>query len=195
MSKTYITFDDESALLDGLPSGVTFEDGGIVPLFSVIGSSMPEGAREATPDEMEDFYLRNLNTLKESLRADINKERNSRVDSGVEFPPESGDLYDSDETSQKNITGAVTMYSIAVQAGKGDEYVQPWIKLNGNVIELDGQGVVGLGVTLGRHVGKHRVEAAGFKKQLEGATDIDSANAIFEAYKATAEDEDEAVEA
>lgn len=50
MSKTYIVFENENVIEEGLPKGVAFVTSGI---FSVSGNEViPEGAREATAEEM-----------------------------------------------------------------------------------------------------------------------------------------------
>ena len=53
MSKVFIKFDDEESLESGLPAGVTHEIDGDA-LYSISeGAELPEGAREAEPEEYE----------------------------------------------------------------------------------------------------------------------------------------------
>lgn len=124
-----------------------------------------------------DFALK-----KQQARTEINRIRDVRIYAGVEYPPESGVMFDSDELAQKNINGAVTMSILATAASQPFE--QPWIAKNNTVITLDAAGVAGLGVTLGKHVGKHRLEANTYKTQLDAATDMESVQAVVGNYMA-----------
>lgn len=125
-----------------------------------------------------------LIAYKADQRAAINTARDAKINAGVEFPADSGFVYDSDETSQKNINGAVTMFTVATSMGTGDQFVQSWIRQDNTVAELDGPAVVGLGVMIGQHVGFHRIQANEYKGQLEAAATTDEVDAVLAAYEA-----------
>ena len=131
-----------------------------------------------TPEQLAaDFSIK-----KQHARTEINSIRDSRIYGGVEFPPDSGVMFDSDELAQKNINGAVTMSILA--AASGQQFEQPWIAKDNSVVTLDAAGVTGLGVALGRHAGKHRLEANAAKSALDAATDAVSVQAVIDAYMA-----------
>lgn len=119
---------------------------------------------------------------KAKKRDEINSIRDARIYIGVEFPPDSGVIFDSDELAQKNINGAVAMSMLATLANQPFE--QQWITKNNTVVTLDAAGVAGLGVTLGKHIGKHLLVANAYKTQLNDAIDKAVVDSIVEAYAA-----------
>jgi len=85
-----------------------------------------------------------------------------------------GAVFDSDETSVRRITGAVTLAMIAQSTG--EPYSETWILADNSTMQLDAQGVIGLGVAMGAHVkalfarsvaARIEVEAATTKAQLD----------------------------
>ena len=144
-----------------------------------IGVELPAGSSLEKPQSVIDAEFVQY---KQTARDAINRIRDSRIYAGVEFPPDSGVMFDSDELAQKNINGAVTMSILA--AASGQQFEQPWIAKDNSVVTLDAAGVTGLGVTLGRHAGKHRLEANAAKSALDAATDAVSVQAVIDAYMA-----------
>lgn len=147
--------------------------------ISEVGVELPAGAAIEKPQSViEAEFVQ----YKQAARTEINRIRDVRIYAGVEYPPESSVMFDSDELAQKSINGAVTMSILASAAGQPFE--QPWIAKDNTVVTLDAAGVAGLGVTLGRHVGKHRLEANAYKTQLDAATDMQTVQAVVDNYMA-----------
>lgn len=144
-----------------------------------IGVELPAGSALEKPQSVIDAeFVQHKQTARDA----INSIRDARIYAGVEFPASSGVMFDSDELAQKNINGAVTMSILA--AASGQQFEQPWIAKDNSVVTLDAAGVAGLGVTLGRHVGKHRLEANAAKSTLDAAADMKSVQAVVDNYMA-----------
>ena len=141
------------------------------------GVSLPEGAVTEKPAGV---IAQELDRYKSQASAAINAERDKRIWAGIEFPSGSGVFFDSDEIAQKNVNGAVTMCMLAQAAGQS--FSQDWITLDNNVVTLDAAGITGLGVTLGRHIGKHQLQAREYKDTVAESTTRDDIDAAVKLY-------------
>lgn len=142
-----------------------------------IGLELPEGASLNKPQSV---ISAEFEQHKQAARVEINRMRDTRICAGVEFPADSGVMFDSDDAAQKNINGAVTMCMIAQSSGTAFE--QDWIAQDNRVITLDAAGVIGLGVTVGKHVGLHKLQANTYKNRIDTATDTDAVQFFVDEY-------------
>lgn len=121
-----------------------------------------------------------LLSKKHHARTEINRIRNARICAGVEFPSESGVMFDSDDAAQKNVNGAVMMCMLAQSSGAAFE--QDWIAQDNRVVTLDAVGIIGLGVAVGHHVGLHKLQANGYKNMIDTATDTAAIQFFVDEY-------------
>lgn len=78
---------------------------------------------------------------KERRRNELNVQREVERLSGIEYD---GHIFDSDSVSLQNINGAVTRVLIAKSEGE-TEWNEYWITSNNEVVQLDMNGIIGLG--------------------------------------------------
>lgn len=121
-----------------------------------------------------------LNNLKTLYSQRISTERDNKINAGIEFPTGSGQWFDSDPESQKNINGIVTLSMLAAQTNQ--PFSQEWITQNNTVITLDAAGVAGLGVAIATHVSKYRLLARTYKDRIQKAANEEVMQTIVDEF-------------
>lgn len=87
-----------------------------------------------------------------------------------------GVLFDSDPVSVQRITGAVSLAMLAQAAGQ--PFSQTWTVANNTTMDLDGPGMLALGVALGAHISAIFEKARDKRAEIAFATTADELDAI-----------------
>lgn len=87
-----------------------------------------------------------------------------------------GVLFDSDPVSVQRITGAVSLAMLAQAAGQ--PFSQTWTVADNTTMELDGPGMLALGVALGAHISAIFEKARDKRAEIALATTADELDAI-----------------
>lgn len=135
----------------------------------------------ARPTENHKFNF-NSKEWEDSLTLDDYKalKRNSinRLRSGSEFGgfTHEGHEFDSDQTSQSKIQGAVQMALLAKSSGQ--PFSIEWTLADNSVRALNADEMIGVGLALGEHVNSIHIKARALKDQVAAAQTKEELDAI-----------------
>lgn len=115
-----------------------------------------------------------LDELKADKWEQAKAERNRRIAAGCTVPGVG--VFDTDEVSRGNITGAVTMALVAQAAGS--PYSIGWKLADNSIVTLDGPGMIGAGVAVGQYVAGCHANAQALGLAIEAAADQVALSAI-----------------
>lgn len=87
-----------------------------------------------------------------------------------------GVLFDSDPVSIQRISGAVSLAMLAQAAGQ--PFSQTWTVADNTTMELDGPGMLAIGVALGEHISAIFEKARDKRAEIAQATTADQLDAI-----------------
>lgn len=138
---------------------------------------MPNEQREnAATGKIETItYSIPLSTRKEAAWAGAKAYRDSRIDAGVSVPGVG--VFDSDEISRGNITGAVTMAMIA--KGAGQPFAMGWKLKDNSIVQVtNADAMIGVGVAVGSHVAACHAAAQAIAVAIQAAANVSALDAI-----------------
>lgn len=127
--------------------------------------------------ECEELFL---SLAKKTAKTQINRARDERISGGLEYPSGSGHVYQTDDASRLNISGAFSMAMAAAQSST--VFKMHWGLADNSVVTLSAADVIGMGLAVGEHVAHHIEAARDAKGRIEEATDESVIDAILSEY-------------
>lgn len=114
-----------------------------------------------------------LDQAQEAKQAEINAEKDRRIDAGATY---NGVLYDSDITAQTRITGAALQLSLMANTGQTAPPVE-WIAMDNSVHALTIIDLIGLGQAISTRLSACVLAANAHKAAIAKMTDADAVQA------------------
>ena len=136
---------------------------------------MTEGAREATTEEIEEYFnpSKTLEELKDSAWQRFKTQRDTLEQSGV---PYLNKVIDSDPVSVQRIAIAVQAAQAAISAGV--EFTLDWTCADNTVLTMTAEQVVGMSVALAQYSDSLHQTARGLRERIEKAETVEELAAI-----------------
>lgn len=129
-----------------------------------------------TDQDAATLLLPSLDTAKAAVWARVKATREAKTDAPGALVATPFGVVQSDATSQRNITGLVTMALIA--QGAGAPFSAAFTLADNSVVSLSAPKMIGLGVAVGQHVEAVYARARVLRDAIESAADQAALDAI-----------------
>ena len=131
---------------------------------------------EIADEEAATLLLPSLDTAKAAVWARVKATREAKTDAPGALVATPFGVVQSDATSQRNITGLVTMALIA--QGAGAPFSAAFTCADNSVVHLSAPQMIGLGVAVGQHVEAVYARARVLRTAIDAAADQAALDAI-----------------
>lgn len=152
------------------------DDGAVWWLDAAPGADARPDLVEITDEEAAALMRPSLDDAKLTVWARVKATREAKTDAPGALVATPFGVVQSDATSQRNITGLVTMALIA--QGAGAPFSAAFTLADNSVVSLSAPKMIGLGVAVGQHVEAVYARARVLRDAIESAADQAALDAI-----------------